>query len=384
MSNKLTIEDIQITAQDRGGLCLSTSYINDHTKLQWQCNIGHIWYAQPNNIRHGQWCPLCSTGLRERICRTYFEQLFNTDFPKCRPKWLLNIRGNQMELDGFNKELNLAFEHNGRQHYVLDKQSKFKSMNLQKRIFDDQTKIKLCSEHDVTLISIPEIIKYTSISNLKDFIKNELIIAKRHDLIGDEYDSKKVNLLSAYIGEDIFRLQSMRDIAKNQNGELLDTEYFGTEYKYNWKCNICNYTWLANYDSIMRSGTWCPSCSNLVRPSLEKLNNFAKAKNGEFLGGTYKNCKSKLEWKCEKNHIWLACWSNILAGKWCPICKRKSHTIEEINETINNGCKCVSSIYRNNTDKLYWQCKNGHTWKASYANTRVRKFICPHCVKLSF
>jgi len=58
---KYTIEDAQKIAIERNGECLSNEYINTHKKLKWKCNIdGHIWYAIPNNIKRGSWCPLCA------------------------------------------------------------------------------------------------------------------------------------------------------------------------------------------------------------------------------------------------------------------------------------------------------------------------------------
>lgn len=87
----LTIEEMQKIATDRGGKCLSTKYINSSTKLKWQCSEGHIWENTPLSIKSGQWCPLCSVARGERICRIFFENIFNKNFPKSRPKWLINF-----------------------------------------------------------------------------------------------------------------------------------------------------------------------------------------------------------------------------------------------------------------------------------------------------
>lgn len=53
---------MQEIADSRGGKCLSTSYVDSHTKLAWECSQGHIWNAKPNNISSGTWCPECSKG----------------------------------------------------------------------------------------------------------------------------------------------------------------------------------------------------------------------------------------------------------------------------------------------------------------------------------
>lgn len=50
-------------ARKRKGECLSTEYINAHTKLMWKCVHGHEWEAKPNNIHQGKWCPKCDKGF---------------------------------------------------------------------------------------------------------------------------------------------------------------------------------------------------------------------------------------------------------------------------------------------------------------------------------
>lgn len=54
-----TIEDMNALASRKGGKCLSQEYTTAHTKLQWQCANGHIWFAVPNKIQQGRWCLSC-------------------------------------------------------------------------------------------------------------------------------------------------------------------------------------------------------------------------------------------------------------------------------------------------------------------------------------
>lgn len=62
MGNSIsTIEEMNSIAEKREGLCLSTNYINAHTKLKWQCKHGHIWLAKPHDIKSDNtWCPYCA------------------------------------------------------------------------------------------------------------------------------------------------------------------------------------------------------------------------------------------------------------------------------------------------------------------------------------
>ena len=61
------IKQLQRLAKKRGGKCLSLTYKNSVTKLDWQCAKEHQWEALPGNIKQGTWCPYCSGKLKLTI-----------------------------------------------------------------------------------------------------------------------------------------------------------------------------------------------------------------------------------------------------------------------------------------------------------------------------
>lgn len=66
-ARKLTIAMMRQMAQERGGACLSEQYVNNATKLLWECHRGHRWHAAPSAIRNGgHWCPECAH--LDKIC----------------------------------------------------------------------------------------------------------------------------------------------------------------------------------------------------------------------------------------------------------------------------------------------------------------------------
>lgn len=77
-----------------------------------------------------------------------------------------------MELDGYCKELNLAFEYHGIQHY---KEIDFfhRKTLLDRRRKDDETKRLLCKQNCVTLIEIPYTVKP---EELQEFIYSQCVI----------------------------------------------------------------------------------------------------------------------------------------------------------------------------------------------------------------
>lgn len=65
---RLTIEEMQKIAEDRGGKCLSDKYVSAHFKLKWQCSKGHIWESPSHSVRNrGTWCPICGHEKNKKI-----------------------------------------------------------------------------------------------------------------------------------------------------------------------------------------------------------------------------------------------------------------------------------------------------------------------------
>jgi len=132
----------------------------------------------------GQWCPACSAGFGERVVLHFFQLLFNKPFPKIRPDWLRgSIKGPALELDGYNKELALAFEHQGSQHYNLDPifSNTVEKLAAQKK--RDALKLRLCEMNGVTLITIPEVPSRVKLEEVKDYILGQLKAAGKQIMV---------------------------------------------------------------------------------------------------------------------------------------------------------------------------------------------------------
>lgn len=65
MVKKIFIEDCHKLAESKGGKFLSPKYSVSGARYEWQCANGHIWQAQHNNIFKGGWCPECA-GLKKK------------------------------------------------------------------------------------------------------------------------------------------------------------------------------------------------------------------------------------------------------------------------------------------------------------------------------
>jgi len=269
---RLEIDHAHKLATERGGECLSKSYSTAKTKLRWQCGFKHQpWMATYDHVRQGTWCPECSRGLGERICRAYFEQLFDVKFPPGYPTWLRNEKGNQLELDGYSSVLQLAFEHQGEYHYSTRGYLAKNDEELIYRQRIDTLKRNLCLKNGVILIEIKEIPKFQKIETLQKIIEEKCIFAGVQ--LPKKFYTKQVLLLEAYKPDF---LKELREICGLRKGRLLSKVYLGARYKHQFQCD-CGNTWWTTPDSVKR-GSWCRLCGYKKMISTRKINNSVGSK----------------------------------------------------------------------------------------------------------
>jgi hypothetical protein len=390
MTKRLTIGHAHASAKDFGGECLSSDYVNMDTPLNFVCANGHTFSKTLRSVRHsGSWCNLCSAGIGERVCRSYFRQIFGLPFPTRKPRWLKNSLGNQMELDGYCKELGIAFEHQGRQHYKVVKHFKGTNERFKKRKADDKTKAKLCKKHGIQLVCVPELFVLTKLKDFQQWLYDE---CQRIgiDTPGDML-TKKISLKLAWKTSTTVKFMAeSNEIAASYGGECLSTVYLTAKTKMEWSChNPDHESWWTTYDSIMH-GSWCPSCVGLKKGTIEEMQDLAKERDqgGKCLSTVYVNSDALLEWKCSSpdHESWWAAPHNIKHMKsWCPYCSldaKERFTIEQVKESaIGWGLKCVSTEYTNiGATNLDFECPGcGHSWTTSYSLMKVRKHKCQKC-----
>lgn len=110
----------------------------------------------------------------EELCRSVFENVYGKSFPRVRPDILSNPLTNHstnLELDGYNEELQMAFEYNGEQHYNSDHYLWKKEKDFLDLVLRDKIKKNLCEENGIWLIVIPYTVEP---KNIRKFIIDHL------------------------------------------------------------------------------------------------------------------------------------------------------------------------------------------------------------------
>lgn len=313
-----TIEDMQKLAISRGGRCISTEYMKAKEKVLWECALGHRWYATPDHVLRGRWCRQCSSGLGERVCREFFEQLFRVPFPKTRPKWLRALSGRLLELDGYCEKLQLAFEHHGVQHYRRIHHFQRSDNSLETQTSRDKLKHRLCHEKGITLIEVPQIPDLLPLDEVQDFIIEQCHAAGR--VLPKTFDNAKVDLKAAYsTATAADNLKLIRQLAEKKGGKCLSEQYVTSNTKLQFQC-AKGHLWMT-LPSVIKNGSWCPYCVGRHK-TIEDMVTVATSRGGNCLSDTYTNPLTKLEWQCEYGHTWRAVAQSVYRGSWCPVCAK--------------------------------------------------------------
>jgi len=381
-----SLADLQYLALSRGGKCLSDKYTNIHDKYLWQCCNGHIWPASWGSIKDREsWCPTCCEYRGEKICRLYLERFFNQKFPKRRPNWLIGSKGRPLELDGFCKELNIAFEYNGGQHFFPIK--RFNSNRSFKEIQEiDSIKRNLCKQNNTQLIEVTYKTPNEQIGEcLLESCKNLNLTVVNSNT---ELDFEECKLY----GTD--HLNTLKELAKSRGGACLSVVYLGAHTPLKWQCKE-GHTWDAAPNEI-KHGTWCATCNHVKELTIEDMYLLAEEREGKCLSTVYVNSGTKLKWLCKNGHDWNATPENIKYNhSWCPHCSylarrgpnpklqgraapNKSNIDEMRKLAESNEGGCLSDKYVDMHFKLEWQCKNGHVWLTSPTCVKQGHW-CPYC-----
>lgn len=340
------IEDMNeiVAMKPGGGKCISRRFRGTKKYHIWECfTCGHKWCAKPNDLMgkpsrpQGTWCPKCSHGLGEKICRGFFEKIFHRKFPK---EYELNwLRERKMHLDGYNKELRLAFEYQGKQHYT-----RIPHYHPTEKVFRDSQKRDeykriMCENNDITLIEVGYVrtngkLRRVKFKEIEDFIVNECL----EKGISVPFRKEKINWRKFNIAP-LGYLEEIKEIAKMKGGKCISQYWFGARVKLEFICADDHY-FKATPNKIKGTpkkpnGTWCPKCKykylqqNQLKYTKEYLDKLAILRGGpgsECLSIEYKGFHKKHTWKCSKGHIFSARFDSVKGyqskpeGSWCRKC----------------------------------------------------------------
>ena len=320
---------------------LKTEDVAEHSgkKVWWKCGKGHSWEACIKDRSHGDGCPFCS-GRRAIPGETDFK----TKRPKLSREWCSEMNG----------------------EIKPEQVTEFSG----KRVWWK------CNRGHTWLAAI------SSRSNGA----NCPYCAGNLPIVGEtDFRTRCPDLVREWDNE------------KNQELHPEDVTAFSSK-KVWWRCGK-GHSWEAMISS-RTMGRKCPICSG--RKILVGTNDLATTRPDLTEEWDYERNKElkpenvmefstkKAWWKCKKGHYWESMVSNRSCGKGCPFCGKKRHFSGETDlrtkfphlgeewDHEKNGNLKPEDVAAHTKKKVWWKCKEGHSWEAR-VNNRSNGASCPFC-----
>jgi len=293
--NRYTLADVQKIATDNKGRCLEEIYVNNTTDMRFICSNNHEFISKMQYLLDYHWCNTCNSSNGESLCRRIFKHIFGCEFTKVRPDFLKYENGYKLELDGYNKDLKIAFEYNGRQHekfIPFFHKTNDEFLASQKR---DSFKKEACEKNGIKLIIIPHDIEYDDIYSfiLKkcgDYVPpNTPLTIKYSDLEEDN---------SMIINKQIM-LAKITEYLDGKGAKLIDTYYIDNVTPLTILCKR-NHNVYLSWNNI-KEGSICLTCTDLdkIEKQLIVIDELCKENKLVLLTrDLYKDNMTPVKWKC--------------------------------------------------------------------------------------
>lgn len=358
---KYTIEDCHQKAIHNGGKCLSTKYVNCSLKLSWQCgSCFNIWETVFSSIISGSWCPKCNRNGKSTIedCIEFAKKnnglCISTEYVNSNSLLLWQCNNNhqfQKSFGDIKSTKNFCTECTISK-ITIDTCNKLAKKKKGKCLSSEYINSMSYLEWECEFNHIWRA-TYSSVSAANSWCA---ICAK----------NSKLNL-------DVFK-----DIAKSYGGKCLSDVYVNLQTKMRFQCKE-GHIWDALGQHIRNSKSWCPKCFGSGQLSLEECKSIAKEREGECLETEYVNCSIPMKWRCKNKHEWLQSFSHVKHNSvWCFQCTKL--TLEECQEWAKKmGGKCLSTEYIDSTKLMIWQCNEGHIFESPFQYLKYCKTWCNVC-----
>lgn len=332
-SNNALKEIKEFTAKI-GGKCLITNYIDNKSKLEFKCELGHqfqkTWSEVKNSLR---WCPKCSPNklIGETIARLMLEHLLKINLPSV---YIKEMEG--LQLDGYNEVNKIAFEYQGYQHFTDNSHFHGNNKQFEEQVKRDQQKKVLCKKNGITLIEIFEFktIRSGRIQLFFNQVKEKLSELKI------EYNNEpfELDLIELYRGRKSKLYELAKEIVEKNNGTI--QKFIGSESKHTYICKKGHEIKNRVLSSIIKSNASCPCCESESR--FEELKNIIESKGGKLLDIKLKSkgLSENYNWICSNGHNCISKGQYLFNGFWCRTCQTENKKIKlplvKIKELIND------------------------------------------------
>lgn len=321
----------KIAKQRGGSIKKGEVYINSVTKITFIDQLNNEFKLTPGNLLSGKWSPL-EKNRSEHICRQIVEQVYDKKFPSDYST-VKQKNGNRLQLDGYCKELNIAFEYQGEQHFIgwgSNKEKRKKSLaEIQKR---DKEKSEQCKMKGILLLKINY---YKDLNKPLDLISHTINFIKKSyidlnmtiPLFLSKISIDKIKIDFTKISEVKKMYDELEAIVLKKGGRIKEGEVYIN--------NVTKMTFIDEFNnefsmspSKIKSGRWSPYINGYIFDNpdyhFKELEKIALAKGGRIKEGErYVKNKEKMIFIDKLGNEFSACPNNIKNGRWSPFERKR-------------------------------------------------------------
>jgi len=171
----------------------------------------------------------------------------------------------------------------------------------------------------------------------------------------------------------------VKDQFEKEGYELLSRVYVNNRTKLKYKCPK-DHEHQISWSEWYSLGSRCPYCANRPPINIDFVKSEFAKEGYKLLTKNYANAHTKLDYICPKEHKHNITWNRWQQGQRCPYCDGQGKpTIEFIRNSFENeGYELLSEEYVNSRIKLEYRCPKGHDHFIVWG-AWVRGQRCPVC-----
>lgn len=314
-----TIKDMRQLAKNKGGKCLSKTYNGVYSKLQWQCKLGHVWETCPNNILSDRWCPECGKITISKMRLSTSKWKFADVVKRIEQRGGVCL-SSEDEYRGYVTKIRLKCQ-NGHE-WATDASCILGGhwCSICKSNLNENKCRSIIEQMTGKLFGKKRIAKF-----ILDGYNDGLNLAfeyngQQHYMYVDKFHKHEGCGLDVQQQRDA----KLCNLCRDMNIKLLIIPYFVIKDDRSLIDYIdeCLTAFNIDHNKNIDLSNFYLHCSPLA-----KLKEIALSRNGKCLSNDYINAKTKLSWQCECGYVWQATPDAIMNKKtWCPLCKGKRIT----------------------------------------------------------
>ncbi len=350
----------------------------------FKCSKDHEWSCQIHNV-YGEksGCPHCSTGSGEKRCRFILETIYRKPFSRTRDIVKITLEDGterKLELDMYNRELKLALEYNGIQHYVEDPVYFHKHGGFEEQLERDRLKKKWCEDNGIRLIVVSyELSTFVAIA---EYITGQL--GDGTDINWTDKQTEYNTMSDANIVTTDAETSYWTEFAEEKGGKYVGRSHNGRRPTIVMIC-VKGHKFM-HQESDFNRGRWCPDCSKTKPLSLDVVNDMLASANIQVIS-KFNGSAIPMILRCDVcESEYESIWDNVkqreLKNGRCRNCQSKHAWIDKNKEKLDNlDLLPAEPVLKDLRDVQKWICSAGHLHEVAWSTIKARKVGCKTCKK---